>query len=77
MANISTDTQSERAKKTDIDYWLTIDRTDMELNGDPCKYHRTRDILDSLGVNDDYMSILLQRLRSRIDRGNANIQNNG
>jgi uncharacterized protein YqjF (DUF2071 family) len=77
MENISTDTQSNRASKEEIDYWLTIDRTNLELSDASIKYCRTRDILDSLGVNQNYFYILMFKLRRRLERDSASISRNG
>jgi len=77
MESTSTDTESTRASQDEIDYWLTIDRTNLELSGGSIKYYRTRDILDSLGVNQNYFYILMARLRRRLERDNASISRNG
>ena len=77
MESTSTDTQSTRASKEEIEYWLTIDRTHLELSNASIKYFRTRDILDSLGVNQNYFYILMFKLRRRLERDDASISLNG
>ena len=77
MANTHTDTQSNRPKQWEVDYWSQIDRTDMELSGEPLKYHTTQEALDALGVNEDYLNILLSRIRKRLDRGGVKMKDNG
>lgn len=66
MANTHTDTQSNRPKQWEVDYWATIDRTDMELSGEPLKYHTDAEVLDSLGVEGSYLRVILGRMRKRL-----------
>ena len=77
MESTSTDTESTRISPEEVDYWLTIDRTNLELSDAAIKYFRTRDILDSLGVNQNYFYILMHKLRRRLERDSASISRNG
>ena len=65
MENTPTDTQSSRPKQWEVDYWAQIDRTDMELSGEPLKYHTDTEVLDSLGVESSYLRVILGRMRKR------------
>ena len=77
MDNISTDTQSKRPPQIEVDYWSTIDRTDMELSGLPLKYHSTNDLSDALGTENEAFYMLVSRLRKRLVRSCDNIEQNG
>lgn len=77
MENTLTDTQSNRSKQWEVDYWSTIDRTDMELFGEPLKYHSSEEIADSLGTDDEYIYPILSKIRKRLARCGGNMSNNG
>lgn len=68
MDNTPTDTQSNRAKQWEVDYWSKIDRTDMELSGLPLKYHTSVEMSDSLGIEDHADFKLLHEIRKRLTK---------
>lgn len=76
MENTSTDIPSSSASREEVGYWLTIDRTSLELSDASIKYCSTKDILDSLGVNQNYYYILMFKLRRRLERNGAKISRN-
>lgn len=77
MENTSTDTRSNRARQTEVDYWAQIDRIDMELSGLPLKYHTSTEMSDSLGVEDNADYKLLHEIRKRLTKCCGNIDDNG
>lgn len=69
MENISTDTQSQRIRDDDAAYWIGIDRTKMELSGDPMRYHSDADLCDAVGVGESYIRLIKFRVRRRLGNG--------
>lgn len=66
MENSSTDTSEDRVSRDEVDYWLTLDRTDMELSGLPSMYNDAEALSDALGVERDYEHKMLFRIRRRL-----------